>query len=348
MMTRRSLIGLIPGLLFLGLGARDSAARPRVQTAAGEVLVLKVDNDQVDFLAGKELITRYHKGPKVAKPYFWPVHGPKGVELTRDWPMQAAPPGGSTDHPHQKSAWFCHGDVIPEGLELTEKVKGVEGVDFWAEAKGHGIIRCTGAGTPQLEGNRCRLPTHNEWLTSGGAKVLDEERIISLFDFAPARLLVLDIDLHASVMPITFGDTKEGSFGVRVNDAIREAKGKGKIENADGKVGERECWGRQSAWCDYSGPINGQVAGMAMFDDPANPYPACWHVRAYGLMAANPFGRAKSGFPAMKGKAELVKLKKGEHVRLRYGLLLHPGDAKEGRVNEYFQQFVKLPRGHMK
>ena len=59
-------------------------------------------------------------------------------------------------------------------------------------------------------------------------------------------------------------------------------------------------------------------------------------------MAANPFGRARSGFPAMKGKTDLVKLAKGDHLKLRYGMLLHPGDAKEGQVAEYFQRFVKL------
>jgi hypothetical protein len=44
----------------------------------------------------------------------------------------------------------------------------------------------------------------------------------------------------------------------------------------------------------------------------------------------------------MKGRTDLVKLAKGEHLKLRYGLLIHPGDAKEGKVEEYFQRFVKL------
>ena len=61
------------------------------------------------------------------------MHGPAGVSLTRAWPMEPAKPGESKDHPHQKSVWFCHGDVIPEGIELKDKVKGVTGVDFWSE-----------------------------------------------------------------------------------------------------------------------------------------------------------------------------------------------------------------------
>src|SRR5262249_35152860 len=160
---------------------------------------------------------------------------------------------------------------------------------------------------------------------------------------------VFDIDLLASVCPITFGDTKEGSFGVRVNDAIREevevdkkkAKGAGRLENAEGKVGEAACWGYPSAWCDYSGPIDGKTVGVAILTDPSTRVPPYGHSRGYGLMAANPFGRSKSGFPAAKDKTDLVKLAKGDHLKLRFGLLVHAGDAKEGKVAERYRQFVK-------
>jgi hypothetical protein len=300
---------------------------------------IAIKNDYVDFLIDGKSVARYVTDTKVAKPFLWPVFGPGGEWLTRAWPMAKGTPGESTDHVHQKSVWFCHGDVIPEGIEINHKIKGVEGVDYWSEHAGHGVIRCivrhTNAGESHLD-------TRNEWRTADGTKIMDEQRTIQLHHFGDARLFVIDIDLHASVCPITFGDTKEGSFGVRVNDAIRVAKGNGKIENADGKVGEGPCWGRVSAWCDYSGQIDGKTVGIAVLDDPKNPYPACWHVRAYGLMAANPFGRAKSGFPAMKDRTDLAKLAKGEHLRLRYGLLIHNGDAKSGKVAEHYQRFVGL------
>jgi hypothetical protein len=328
-------------IVILPALAATPSALGAAPAEAGSVDI-RVRPDHVDFLVGKDLVTRYHTGPDLAKPYFWPVHGPGGLPLTRAWPMEKATPGGSTDHPHQKSGLFCHGDIIPQGVELTRQIPGIEGVDFWSEARGHGRIVCTKVGTPRLDGRHGRITTHNEWRTADGRKALDEVRTIHLYDFGATRLLVLDIDLEASAAPLIFGDTKEGSMGVRINDRIRAEHGKGKIENADGKTGERQCWGRVSAWCDYSGPMDGRVVGLAMLDDPANPYPACWHVRGYGLMAGNPFGRAKSGFPAMKGRTDLVRLAKGEHLKLRYGLLLHPGDAKDGRVAEYYQRFVKL------
>ena len=302
----------------------------------------------INILDGNQVAAIYRCGPEVAKPYFWPLNARGDIPLTRAWPMEKAPRGGSTDHPHQKSAWFCHGDVIPEGVKLNQHIKGVAGVDFWSETKGHGRIVCKGERVSERDGGvkektgYATVTTENEWQTTDGTKLLDEIRVIQAYVLGKSRLLVLSIDLHASVCPITFGDTKEGSFGVRVNDVIREQGGKGKIENADGKVTEKNCWGRISDWCDYSGPIDGKTVGIAILADPKNPYPTCWHVRGYGLMAANPFGRDKSGFPAMKGKTDLVKLAKGEHLKLRYGLLIHPGDAKEGKVAEHYQKFVDL------
>jgi hypothetical protein len=330
--------------LLLRILASSIGIAPATLVASGTdrpIPIIKVDPDQVDFLSGSELVTRYHQGAEAAKPYFWPVHASGGLPVTRAWPMEKAPPGGSTDHIHQKSVWFCHGDVSREGLQPEHPSKEVAGTDFWSEGKVRGRIVCTSVGQARLEAGLARLPTHNEWRSASGARVLDEDRVITFYDFGEARLFVLDIDLQASAGRVTFGDTKEGSFGVRVNDLIRQSKG-GKIENADGKVGEAACWGRLSAWCDYSGQIDGKPAGIAIFDDPANPSPACWHSRSYGLMAANPFGRAKSGFPAMKGRTDLVQIPNGGHLRFRYGLFLHRGDVREGKVGEYYQRFVQL------
>jgi hypothetical protein len=311
-----------------------------ISAAEPAVVAIEATKEHITFSAGKDVVGKYHIAPTVAKPFMWPLYGPGGIPMTRAWPMDPNVAGETKDHPHQKSVWFCHGDIIPQGIELKDKIKGVAGVDFWSEGTGHGVIVCTEVGSPKVEKNHGQIATKNEWRTAGGIKILDEARTIHLYDFGDARLLVFDIDLHASVCPITFGDTKEGSFGIRINDTIREVGGRGKLENADGKVAEKTVWGQKSAWCDYSGAIDGKTVGLAILDDPTNKPAACWHSRGYGLMAANPFGRDKS-FPAMKGNTDLVKLAKGEHLKLRYGILIHSGDAKDGKVAEYYQRFVK-------
>ena len=102
-------LGTLPLLILWP--ARSQAAEPAAAT-------IKSEKNHLDFVVGDDLVGRYQFGKDAAKPYFWPLHGPGGVIITRGWPMEKAPEGGSMDHPHQKSAWFCHGDVIPEGLPL--------------------------------------------------------------------------------------------------------------------------------------------------------------------------------------------------------------------------------------
>jgi len=341
MIRVRSMAG-VAAVLALVLSAAAQGGRQAVQ--------LKMDlapDKSAQWFSGDKLIVNYHLAG-FPRPIFWPVNAPGGQPLTRAWPMdKTIPEGGSNDHIHQKSLWFCHGDVIPEGIELKQKIKGVEGVDFWSEAAGHGRIVTAkveqfGGGTVEPVNFRF-IRTRNEWQAADGTKILDENRVVEVHDLGKARLIVLRIDLHASVAPITFGDTKEGALGVRINDVIRAGKfGKGKIENAQGKVGEKECWGHISDWCDYSGPIDGKTVGLTVFADPKNVHPTYWHVRDYGLMAANPFGRKKAAFHDGAADKELVRLAKGEHLQLRYGVLLHDGDATTGQVAENYQRFVKL------
>lgn len=308
---------------------------------------VKVSESAIDFMVGDEVIARYHNGPNVAKPYFWPLNAPGGVPVTRGWPMKKGLPKETTDHVHQKSAWFCHGDVIPEGLELKVRSgdKNVKGVDFWSEGKGHGTIACVSATGGSDTGGVARIPTDNEWRAPDGTKILDERRTITVRNLGDARLIVLEIELTASVCPITFGDTKEGSMGVRVNDQFRlTAPGSdGVVTSADGSTAKAPAkdnlpmWGKPADWHDYSGTVDGKLVGITLFDHLKNSPRAAWHTRAYGLLAANPFARAS--FPGIKG--ELTKVAKGDHLKLRYGILLHTGDAKAAKVAEHYAEFVK-------
>lgn len=321
--------------LVVGLGGLVRAAEAEIRVQPKEA---------IEFRIGGQLVGRYVIADTAPKPHFFPLNAPTGKPITRGFPMIPDDPEETKDHPHHRAAWFCHGDVIPEGIPLKQKVRGVEGVDFWSESPGHGRIVCVGVGAPGGDGQHAWVSTRNEWRTADGQKILDETRTFHLYDLGgEAWLLTCVIEVQASVCPITFGDTKEGAFAVRVAEFVSEKRNRGGvIENAQGERGEAKCWGRASAWCDYSGPVDGQIVGLAILDDPRNPYPAHWHARSYGLMAANPFGRNKSGFPGVRGRTDLVKLAKGELLRLRYGLLLHRGDARSGKVAEHYQTFVQL------
>jgi Methane oxygenase PmoA len=339
----------LPLVLLIMFGATSTLA-------AADVTITKTDT-QLEFRVGDELITKYQYGGTVqvekgdgakplAKPFFYPVNAPGGICVTRPWPMVRGTSGETTDHFHQKSMWFCHGDVIADGLTMKTRSsdKRVQGVDFWAESAGHGRIVCT-----QVATKGDLATTTNEWRTPDGVKILDETRVIRVQSLPAGRLITLDIDLAANDYPIIFGDTKEGSMGIRISDEImltRKTGGQivtsdGKVEKAPKKGGNLSVWGQLADWHDYSGTVGGKPVGLAVFDDANNTYRAVWHTRDYGLMAANPFGGKGAGFPATKSRTVEPKLNKGGHLKLRYGIYVHGGDASSAKVADVYATFMK-------
>lgn len=315
-----------------------------------------VGKDEIEFKSGSVVVAKYVTDTKYPKPFLYPVLAPGNVPVTRGYPIEPGTPGGSNDHIHHKSVWFCHGDVIPEGLELKIKTsdKSGKGVDFWSETKDkdgtkrHGQIKCVKLHEPKVVSkNHVSVETQNEWVTPDGVKIMDEVRVIHFIERPEGRLFTFDVTLKATLYPIRFGDTKEGSFGIRIHDAMRPTEKTGAtITTTEGKVIQPPAkdnlavWGYPAAWVDYSGTVDGKAVGITVFDHPNNPK-ASWHARAYGLNAANPFGREASGFPSQKGKTELLKIEKGSELKLKYAVYAHTGDTKTGKVAEVYEGFKK-------
>ncbi len=345
------LLAITPLMLAIPLPASSSSPSTSPQTEGKKKpprkVSLNIKDGKVEFLTNGKVASIYHtKGQP--KPILWPVFGPNGEKMTRSYPMIKGVKGEAADHIHHRSVWFTYGDVIPKGIPIKQKIRGVEGVDFWSERNGAGKIICTKVEKGPSGPNWVSIKTHNEWQMADGKKIMDEDRTVVFYDFGVARLYVFIIRLHATVCDIIFGDTKEGAMGARVSHLLREDRKGGKIQNAKGKKGASACWGRRADWCDYSGEINGNPVGIAIFDDKNNKYRSCFHVRNYGLMAANPFGRTRSRFPDAKKIKERVELPKGESMTLRYGVLVHPGGTKEGQVAEYYDRFLKSRKRELK
>ncbi len=326
-------------------------------TCAQQAYPLPPGAKGVDFQLSKDgpVVARLVTGgDKVAKPYVWPVLTPSGVPVTRSWPMLPDAPGAK-DHKHQKSAWFCHGDVVVEGIQSQPR-KGVAGTDFWSEETGHGriVIENQPVALRIFIGNlefgaesSYKLPQVSQasytWQDATGRTLLRENRKVA---FQPLKTTAWQMDftseLSATEGTVTFEDTKEGSMGIRVIDALTEKQG-GKLINAKGQTGEKNVWGHEADWCAYAGKVEGKPVAIAILDHPSNPHRACWHARGYGLMAANPFGRDKSGFPDRKGKADLVKIPKGEKLTLRYALVVLDGewDSAQKTITEAYATWSK-------
>jgi hypothetical protein len=138
----------------------------------------------------------------------------------------------------------------------------------------------------------------------------------------PAGVLVeVDSELEARA-DLVFGDQQEMGFGVRLGTSILPAAG-GRLRDSAGRVGEKEIWGQEAAWCDGSGEASGRRAGVALFAHPGNERRSRVHARDYGLIVLNPFGRRDFG----QGDEQRVPLRRGEKLRLRFAALFHSGPA---------------------
>ena len=287
-------------------------------TLAGEQTVqLDVKESTVDVTIGGEPFAEYRFGKDLPKPYFADVRGPGGTIITR--PIIAK---GEGDHPHQKGIWLA--------------VDEVNEVDFWAEA---GPIRNISIKALEPRGNPAKFQVINHWLDPAGDPVLKETTTISIF---ANRLLAYDITLAPHGEPVTFEDTKEGLFGIRMIDALREREG-GTVVNSAGHKGTKEAWGQPADWVDYHNTVSGQTVGVALFDHPENFRKSRYHVRDYGLFSINPFG--ERAYTNGRQEAAPLTVEPGASLRLRYGLYVHPGDAESAKVADVYQQFVEATSG---
>lgn len=267
-----------------------------------------------------------------AKPILFPVIGPNGTQMTRDYPMKYVD-GEKHDHPHQRSLWFTHGNV--------------NGIDFWSEVKQHGWIRHREFVRQEAKDDTAVIETINDWLDHDGQKQLEDQRRLTFRADEVSRTIDFDITLKATAGPVKFGDTKEGAFAIRVPTAldVDPEKGKPRPEGEGGHIltseglADKDAWGKPAKWVDYYGLLNGQVVGVAILNHPSSfRFPTHWHVRTYGLFAANPFGL--HDFQPSAGVDGAHTLAEGQSLDLRYRVVFHLGDAKQAGIEAAFERYA--------
>lgn len=335
-MTLRTAVFVALVLLStLQLSMRLATAEP----AASAVVVLERHDDRVAVtIDGAEFTSYRFAGHD--KPILYPLRAPGGVPLTRSWPIETGVAGEPEDHPHHESLWFTHGSV--------------NGLDFWApRAHGAGpdapvphvehvsIDRCESGETASLE-------TTSRWVDGEGKPVLTERRTMIFSTDEAARSIDVMLELVADAGPVTFGDTKEGSFALRVRPQLqpKDSNGSqgasGRLVNSEGLV-DAAAWGKRARWVDYSGAVDGKTYGIAMLDHPLNlRHPTWWHAREYGLSGANPFGiHDFAGEPEGAGNYTIPE---GETLVLRYLVVFHEGDADTAGIDRRWKAWIEEKR----
>jgi len=306
--------------------AAQVKADPGPETTGVEMKIHPGDPTTIDVIIDGQLFTAFFvSGLGVTKPFLHPLRAPSGTYVTRMWPMKEVEEEAAIakpDHPHQRGLWFAH-----------EKVNGL---DFWNNEATYTTPNRGKIVLAKLDGvsggkDRGVIAATFDWTDLAGHKLLTESRRMTFYADPKLRVIDFDITLTAAADAVTFGDAKDGAFGVRMRPVLQETGGTGHITNADGLAGERQLWGKPSNWCDYSGTVNGEKVGIAILDHPDNPrHPVRWHARGYGLFAANPF--ALAAFTGDKTKDGSLTIAPGQSVRFRYRVIIHEGDANDAAI----------------
>jgi sugar phosphate isomerase/epimerase len=306
-------------------------AKAQAGGASAEGVKLTEKDDRVTVEVNGNLFTEYRfKEPQ--RPFFYPVIGPTGQPVMRHWPIEENNPDDVRDHVHQKSLWFTHG--------------AVNGIDFWSDGKGklvHDKFIEVSSG-PKVG----VIASQNKWVAPDGKVVCTDVRTHRFYNTPGGQIMDFEVTIHASNGEVKLGDTKEGSMAIRLTPSMQLAPtkamksrgeaAKGHIVNSEGQT-DGDAWGRRAKWCDYYGPVQDQIVGVAIFDHPSNPrHPTWWHVRDYGLFAVNPFGiHDFEKKPA--GTGDLI-IPAGESVTFKYRFYFHKGDDKQGNVAERYAEYA--------
>jgi hypothetical protein len=291
-----------------------------------------VKGDHVAITIDGQPFSNFFYGSAYTKPYLAPLRTASGLVVTRRWPMDNAE-GDSHDHPHHKGLFIGYGDINGVNFWETEADSKVSGDN--PKAKGTIALASVGDIKPGKKSGSIAI-TFN-WNAPEKGVVLEEERVLTIGAEKDIRIVDVDSTFTAKT-DVKYGDTKEGFFAIRVADSIAGKNG-GLMTNSEGAQTEKNIWGKRADWVDYDGTVEGQKVGIVIFDNPANlHHPPRWHSRDYGLFAVNPFG-AKEFDPA--APAGGYAMRAGEQLRLRYRVIMHPGDFPKKKIAEMYAAYTK-------
>jgi len=300
------------------------AAGLAVSSMAEAGVTIQEAGDKMRVEVDGALFTEYHY-QNVARPFCYPVIGPGGAPMTRDWPMVKTT-NEPADHVHHKGLWFAHGDI--------------NGIDFWSEQKAFGKTVHQKFLEVKSGKDEGVIRSLNTWVGPTGTVVCTDERTIRFHAGKEVRMIDYEITLIASHGELKLGDTKEGSMAIRLpaTMSVSGTNGHGHIVTSEGAHDE-SAWGKRAKWVDYIGPVNGKTVGVALFDHPQNPrHPTWWHVRTYGLFAANALG--KHYFEKQPAGAGDMMLAPGERVTFRYRFVFHAGDEKDACIEARYLSYA--------
>jgi len=328
-------------------------------SCTSESLQVSIENmpeeSRIDVTVGGESFTSFMYDSGFEKPFIFPVVAANGTIVSRGFPIDSRE-GETVDHPHHTGLWFSYGYV--------------NGIDYWGNSKAipdslksrYGTIRLKSIEESGVEAGKGIIRVKQEWIDPEGDIPLEEEVTYIFAAGEDYRYIDRITTLTTTLPEVSFSDTKEGAFAIRVAKFLRFPSDSPQIfvdedgdasdtpvVNNDGVNGNYvssegveggTVWGTRARWMNLFGPVDGDTVSVVIMDHPSNlNYPTYWHARTYGLFSANPFGvKSFTG-----GKEELnYVLKEGESLSFKHRFYVKSGGAfASGEVEKEWEKFAK-------
>jgi hypothetical protein len=302
-------------------------------SAAGKPVEFRLNGYQIDILIGGHPFTTYYFDPAIAKPYLSPLRSAQGTIVTPGFPMVTDIAGEDHDEPHQRAMYFAHGSI--------------NGLDFWGEAAfpkrsehpsqtfGRTVFREVDQILGGPDSGTLRVTFDLD--KPDGKTIAEETQAYTFRGDENWRTIDCEFAILANDGPVEIGDTKEGTFAIHLVKALDSPPGQ--MVNSTGASDEKGISGKPADWVDYYGYVPGEVVGVAIFDYPENlRHPTYWHAESYGLLAANPFGMGE--FREDRRQNGRYTIPAGGSLTLRYRVLIHHGDYREGQVADAYKKYT--------
>lgn len=271
-----------------------------VATGAAEWAVERLPGRLAISRAGHPVAEYVFADREMKRPGIANVRSPRGLGVTR--PRPPRPGIDADDHASMHPGiWLAFGDV--------------SGEDFWRNKAA--IEHLGWVGDPEATDGGVRFTARSRLVSASGTPLGWMTDRVVFADVPAGRVVAWLSVLEAGAAPLVLGDQEEMGFGVRLATPLAEKSG-GRMLNSAGATTAAEAWGRGAEWCDGAGECDGVRVGLTVVADPDNFRPCWWHTRDYGLVVANPFGRAALA----GGEASRVTVEPGESLRLGFAAVI--------------------------
>ncbi|MBI2424249.1 MAG: PmoA family protein [Candidatus Hydrogenedentes bacterium] len=302
---------------------------PGLGAQGTDAFVVRKHPGRMDILFGESPVATYvWEDPKIPRPYFCQVTTLQGIPVSRTSPPDPIADRGNEDHPEfHPGIWLAFGDL--------------NGMDFW---RNRARVRHDGfAMEPEANSKRLQFAVRNvyETLEEPATAIAEEHCTYSFQTVRNGVLLVTQTEIKRMDGALIFGDQEEMGFGVRMATKLRVKGGGGHLVNSRFGRSEAGIWGKTADWCAGDGRVGDRVAGMMVMPGPENFRPSWFHVRDYGLILANPFGKkAMTGPDDPMVFPDHTERSKGTPMRLSFGVYIF--DTHWTRTGDYQEMYIEF------